>query len=90
MADQDSQPDPLAKRCGNCQHTLEADAKHVACFGVPPTPVLVGTRPAPLGRGMQMQFENMRPILSKDEPPCSLHKLRIQLDLSNFAPKGNG
>ncbi len=92
MADstQPSQNGPHANTCGNCRWGHEADATHVACFGAPPHPLVVGQRPAPFGRGVQLQFENVRPILLKTEPQCAVHKLRIEIDLSNLASQGRG
>lgn len=76
---QPSQSVPVGNVCGTCRFARTADEKHIACFGAPPQVILVGQRPAPLGRGMQFQFENIRPVLSKDEAACAVYKLRIEL-----------
>lgn len=67
---------PLAApTCGNCKWGKPADEEHVACFGHPPTPVLMGVtqdrwqRPNP-------QFMNMRAVLANAEPACRVFEKR--------------
>lgn len=80
-------PDAPAPTCGTCKFAKDADAQHIACFGVPPTPVLMGQRPGQFG-GVQVHFESIHPICKREEPACSLYKLKI--DISGLDVKGNG
>jgi hypothetical protein len=82
MAETENLAQPGPKTCGNCKFGKPADENHVACFGAPPNVVLVGTRPGRLAGQMEMRFENMRPILANDSQPCSLHQIRLVMDLA--------
>lgn len=83
----DPAEDVLKPSCGNCKHGKPADAAHVACFGGPPSVVLMGQRPGRLAGQVELRFENMRPILANEEPPCAKWERRIIVDLSGLNTK---
>ncbi len=65
------------KTCDTCKHGVK-DGKKIACFGVPPTPILIQARPGQFG-GIQMQMEQVRPQLDPGTRACSLHATSIRL-----------
>lgn len=73
------------KRCGNCLHAHRLDLKSIQCWGVPPTPIVVGGRPDALGR-LQMQVELMRPQLQATEKACGQWEpaTATEVDLSSI------
>lgn len=82
--------DPLAPQCGNCSF-WEHVPKHPAgnageCCGVPPTPILVAIQQRNIGMGMNMQFENVRPIMAANARPCAHHRKIETLILSAKGP----
>lgn len=86
---QEQENDPLAKVCGNCEHTMMADANNVACFGSPPTPVVMGAR-RNLAGGTEAHIESMRPIIRRTERACSLFKAKSMLILDDVKPLRTG
>ena len=60
-----------AKRCGNCEHAKRLDLQFIQCFGVPPTPVVIGGTQGVFGK-VELNIEVMRPRLSVNEKPCGL------------------
>lgn len=74
--------------CGNCKFWNPQDPKGEigACYGVPPTPILVAARPRQFGAGVEMQFEAIRPALRAAELPCSLHQRKLHLQVPILGP----
>jgi hypothetical protein len=70
--------DLLANQCGNCsfwEHIPRHPAGNAGeCCGVAPTPILVAMKPRAIGMGVDMQFENVRPIMAANARPCAHHK----------------
>jgi len=75
MADE-SPRDIAEPTCGFCKYAKPADETQIACFGVPPSVVLLGARPGRLAGQVQYQFESLRPIIPNTDPACSLYKPR--------------
>lgn len=61
------------KTCDTCKHGEKQANDSIICFGSPPVPVMLGQRPNRFGQGMDIQMENVRPILPKGMRACSLH-----------------
>ena len=70
--------DPLADQCGNCKFwDRQPDRKDGGgeCCGVPPTPVIMGMRENNFAPGrVDIQMDNMRPVMAPNARPCSLHQ----------------
>lgn len=61
-------------KCGTCRFFgAEVDKNRMAfCYGVPPTPMLLGATPDALGRP-QLHLEAITPKVKDDRPACHLH-----------------
>ncbi len=78
---QANQPEQLPadfKTCDTCKWGEPEKDGSIACFGVPPTPVLIGAKPDNFGR-VQMAVELLRPKLKKGTRACRLHESKIQI-----------
>lgn len=76
-------PDQMVEAvCGNCKFSREANEEQIACFGVPPTPVVVGQMSGPPGTPPQIRIDALRPVIGKTQPACSLHQRRLLVDLT--------
>lgn len=88
-----AEPAPDAEVCGNCKFSKVASVTHVACFGAPPSVVLMGQRQGKLAGQVDLHFENMRPILGRSELPCSLFQRRFEIrmvgETSPIKPQGH-
>lgn len=62
------------KTCGTCGHAKPCPDGRIDCYGAPPTPVLLGSRPARLGMGVELQIEVVRPHLEKNIRACGSFK----------------
>lgn len=76
----------ITRRCATCKHGVRVDLKLLECYGLPPTPVVIGGKPDALGR-MSLQVELMRPRLAITERACSLYEFQLAQaqDLSKIA-----
>lgn len=60
-------------KCGTCQYAQPVN-KHSGladCYGMPPTPMILGATQGPLGP--QIQMEVFSPKVKEDRPACSLY-----------------
>ncbi len=66
------------KICANCAFAKLRfeDVHKIECHGLPPTLMMVGAKPGPLG-GMNIQIEQFRPQLDKTSMACSLFRARL-------------
>lgn len=67
----------MTERCGTCKFAKRIDLQTLECFGVPPTPVMIGGKPG-LG-GVQIQFQMVRPRVSPNERGCAHWALTINI-----------
>jgi hypothetical protein len=76
---------PIAKAtptCATCRHKVFRDAKHVICYGAPPTPVPIGGGKNIAGQDV-IQFEMIRPQPRASERACAVYQ---EQDALAFAP----
>lgn len=82
--------DPLKPRCGNCEFwdgisdPKQAEPEMGICLGVPPSVVLVGSKPKQFSQGVELVIELMRPNLPLRHPPCAHHRM-VQVPLLGTA-----
>jgi len=62
-----------ALTCVSCHHWKMMDGEAGICFGVPPTPVVVGQRRNMIGQ-MEAQIDCLRPVLKGSEPACGQYR----------------
>lgn len=80
------------KTCDTCLHGVKQKDGGIICFGAPPTPVVLGTRPARFGAGVEMQLDILRPRLPPGTRACGRHEFafagRLQAQQGPTEPIG--
>lgn len=76
------------KQCATCDHAVFIDGENIECYGVPPTPVLMGGGKDLAGRPT-LACELLRPRLKATARACGMHKPRPaqsidEIDLSSI------
>ena len=66
-------PKTIDRRCGTCAHGVRIALTQLTCYGVPPTPCIIGTSPGPHG-STNFIFNNQRPVLETSERHCGLYE----------------
>lgn len=77
--------------CGNCHFTKAVSLGVVECWGLPPTPVVMGGKPNLAGQ-VELQIELLRPQMSTQSPACALHRMKAAPGMPGLggAMAGNG
>lgn len=68
---------PTQTTCGNCEFGANVQIGVVECFGVPPTPVLMGARQNLAGQ-QEANIQLLRPRLDATTAACALHRMKTK------------